>query len=324
MSPIWRATGFQVHQAGRDGVSVSGRPGGLRLAFRLAGQSDGLFGAADSDPEGGVAWGRTRRWGWPSTKGRDSCWHPPPRFTATRWCIRNGRITGGTSTRLGRAVATTNPRGLPRRWRWPIIASTRRGHPDRAHFQHLWAADAVARRTGRAGIYQPGVAEPAPDRFWQGPTDAQFLLLRRFDRGDIPFDDEPGQRAGEYRQPGEMTVLEFARAIIRLTGSRSKIVFKPLPQDDPRQRRPDIGRAKELLGWAPRVPLAEGIVKTIEYFQGRMKMGAVVAAISRIKREFAAEKQAVQPPRQNNFVSQAEPGGSGRWRLARRQLGSSF
>jgi hypothetical protein len=53
-------------------------------------------------------------------------------------------------------------------------------------------------------------------------------------------------------------------------------------------------------------------------------MGAVVAAISRIKREFAAEKQAVQPPRQNNFVSQAEPGGSGRWRLARRQLGSSF
>jgi dTDP-glucose 4,6-dehydratase len=73
--------------------------------------------------------------------------------------------------------------------------------------------------------------------------------------------------------PAEMTVLEFARAIIRLTGSRSKIVFKPLPEDDPRQRRPDISRAKELLGWAPRVALEEGIVKTIDYFQGRMEDG---------------------------------------------------
>jgi dTDP-glucose 4,6-dehydratase len=69
--------------------------------------------------------------------------------------------------------------------------------------------------------------------------------------------------------PTEWTMLEFAREIIRVTGSRSKIVFRPLPQDDPRQRRPDIGRARELLGWAPRVPLAEGIVKTIEYFRGR-------------------------------------------------------
>jgi dTDP-glucose 4,6-dehydratase len=70
--------------------------------------------------------------------------------------------------------------------------------------------------------------------------------------------------------PTEWTMLEFAREIIRVTGSRSKIVFRPLPQDDPRQRRPDIRRARELLGWAPRVPLAEGIVKTIEYFRGRI------------------------------------------------------
>jgi dTDP-glucose 4,6-dehydratase len=70
--------------------------------------------------------------------------------------------------------------------------------------------------------------------------------------------------------PAEMTVLEFAREIIRATGSRSKIVFRPLPQDDPRQRRPDIGRAAALLGWFPRVALAEGIVKTIEYFRGKI------------------------------------------------------
>ena len=70
--------------------------------------------------------------------------------------------------------------------------------------------------------------------------------------------------------PTEMTVLEFAREIIRATGSRSKIVFRPLPQDDPRQRRPDISRAKARLGWEPRVPLAEGIVKTIEYFRDKV------------------------------------------------------
>jgi dTDP-glucose 4,6-dehydratase len=69
--------------------------------------------------------------------------------------------------------------------------------------------------------------------------------------------------------PAEMTMLEFAEEIIRVTGSRSKIVFRPLPQDDPRQRRPDIRRAGTLLGWKPRVSLREGIVKTIEYFRGK-------------------------------------------------------
>jgi dTDP-glucose 4,6-dehydratase len=70
--------------------------------------------------------------------------------------------------------------------------------------------------------------------------------------------------------PVEMTMLEFAREIIRATRSRSKIVFKPLPQDDPRQRQPDITRARTLLGWKPRVPLAKGLVKTIEYFKGKL------------------------------------------------------
>src|SRR6266446_6415896 len=70
--------------------------------------------------------------------------------------------------------------------------------------------------------------------------------------------------------PAEMTVLEFAREIIRATGSRSKLVFKPLPQDDPKQRRPDITRARKILGWEPKVALADGLVKTIEYFRNRI------------------------------------------------------
>ena len=70
--------------------------------------------------------------------------------------------------------------------------------------------------------------------------------------------------------PVEMTMLEFARTIIQATGSRSKMVFKPLPQDDPRQRQPDITRARTLLRWEPRVSLADGLVKTIEYFRGKL------------------------------------------------------
>ena len=70
--------------------------------------------------------------------------------------------------------------------------------------------------------------------------------------------------------PAEMTVLEFAKEIIRATGSKSKITFKPLPQDDPKQRRPDISRARKHLHWEPKVDLAQGLVKTIEYFRQRL------------------------------------------------------
>jgi len=70
--------------------------------------------------------------------------------------------------------------------------------------------------------------------------------------------------------PQEMTMLEFARAIIQATRSRSRVVHRPLPQDDPKQRRPDITRAKTLLKWEPRVPLNEGLVRTIEYFRTKV------------------------------------------------------
>jgi len=70
--------------------------------------------------------------------------------------------------------------------------------------------------------------------------------------------------------PAEMTVLEFAKKIIRATGSKSRITFKPLPQDDPKQRRPDITRARKHLHWEPKVDLSEGLVKTIEYFRQKV------------------------------------------------------
>jgi nucleoside-diphosphate-sugar epimerase len=70
--------------------------------------------------------------------------------------------------------------------------------------------------------------------------------------------------------PREMTMLEFADQIIRVTRAKSRIVFKPLPQDDPKQRKPDITKAKKLLKWEPKVQLAEGLQKTIKYFRPRV------------------------------------------------------
>ncbi|MDB6055801.1 MAG: dTDP-glucose 4,6-dehydratase [Verrucomicrobiales bacterium] len=70
--------------------------------------------------------------------------------------------------------------------------------------------------------------------------------------------------------PSELTVLDFAHEIIKATGSKSKVVYRPLPQDDPRQRKPDISRAKKILKWEPKVGLGEGLIKTIEYFRGKV------------------------------------------------------
>jgi dTDP-glucose 4,6-dehydratase len=70
--------------------------------------------------------------------------------------------------------------------------------------------------------------------------------------------------------PHEMSIEDMARLIIRMTGSKSQIVFKPLPMDDPKVRQPDITRARTLLGWEPKVPLDQGLTATIEYFRRKM------------------------------------------------------
>jgi UDP-glucuronate decarboxylase len=67
--------------------------------------------------------------------------------------------------------------------------------------------------------------------------------------------------------PTEFTILELAKQVIEFVGSSSRIVNRPLPQDDPRQRRPDISKAQDVLGWSPRTPLAEGLKRTVAYFE---------------------------------------------------------
>jgi dTDP-glucose 4,6-dehydratase len=70
--------------------------------------------------------------------------------------------------------------------------------------------------------------------------------------------------------PHELSIEDIARTIIRMTGSSSKLVFKPLPTDDPKVRKPDITRARTILGWEPKVPLEEGLTTTIEYFKTKV------------------------------------------------------
>jgi len=73
--------------------------------------------------------------------------------------------------------------------------------------------------------------------------------------------------------PHEMTIEEIATTIIRLLGSSSRLVHQPLPVDDPKQRRPDITRARTILKWEPKVPLEEGLLKTVEYFRAKLAQG---------------------------------------------------
>jgi UDP-glucuronate decarboxylase len=88
----------------------------------------------------------------------------------------------------------------------------------------------------------------------------------------IKFMNAPESIAGPLNigNPAEFRVLDLASEILRLTGSSSRIVHKSLPSDDPKQRRPDITRAKEFLGWQPRTPLEEGLKATIAYFEGAL------------------------------------------------------
>jgi UDP-glucuronate decarboxylase len=71
--------------------------------------------------------------------------------------------------------------------------------------------------------------------------------------------------------PGEFTMLELAEKVLRLTGSSSRLIHLPLPQDDPQQRQPDISKAKTLLGWSLTVPLEQGLDRTIAYFKQTLK-----------------------------------------------------
>ncbi len=104
--------------------------------------------------------------------------------------------------------------------------------------------------------------------YGDGSQTRSFCFVEDLVGGLIRLMDSPPSLTGPVNlgNSTEFTILELAEKVINLTGSRSKIVFRPLPQDDPTQRRPDIALAREALGWEPSVPLDEGLRKTIPYF----------------------------------------------------------
>ena len=84
--------------------------------------------------------------------------------------------------------------------------------------------------------------------------------------------------------PKEFTILELASLVIELTGSRSRIMHRPRPQDDPRQRRPDISKANDVLSWTPKIELAQGLSRTVDYFEQLLSDGTLRASVAREQR----------------------------------------
>ena len=102
-----------------------------------------------------------------------------------------------------------------------------------------------------------------------GQQTRSFCYVSDLIAGFLKLMDSPDDVTGPVNlgNPGEFTMLELAETVIKLTGSKSELIFKPLPSDDPKQRQPNITAAKEKLGWEPKVPLQDGLKHTIQYFK---------------------------------------------------------
>jgi UDP-glucuronate decarboxylase len=105
--------------------------------------------------------------------------------------------------------------------------------------------------------------------YGDGSQTRSFCYVDDLIQGLIMLMESPDEITGPVNlgNPTEFTILELAELVRELTGSRSDIKFEPLPEDDPRRRKPDICKAKQILNWEPKVPLREGLWKTIEYFE---------------------------------------------------------
>jgi dTDP-glucose 4,6-dehydratase len=106
--------------------------------------------------------------------------------------------------------------------------------------------------------------------FGDGTQTRSFCYVTDLVDGVLRLMDSPTNDPINIGNPHELTIEQIARKIVALVGSRSRIVYKPLPTDDPRQRKPDITRARTLLGWEPKVPLDEGLIRTVEYFKRKL------------------------------------------------------
>ena len=106
--------------------------------------------------------------------------------------------------------------------------------------------------------------------FGDGRQTRSFCFVTDLVDGIIRLMESSTNEPVNIGNPHEVTIEEIARTIIKLVGSRSQIVYRPLPVDDPKQRRPDITRARTILGWEPKVSLEEGLITTVDYFKKKI------------------------------------------------------
>ncbi len=106
--------------------------------------------------------------------------------------------------------------------------------------------------------------------FGNGTQTRSFCYVSDLVDGILRLMDAPTNEPVNIGNPHEVTIEEIARTIIALVGSRSRIIYEPLPTDDPKQRRPDITRARTILGWEPKVGLEDGLRKTVGYFKEKL------------------------------------------------------
>jgi dTDP-glucose 4,6-dehydratase len=106
--------------------------------------------------------------------------------------------------------------------------------------------------------------------FGDGTQTRSFCYVSDLVDGVLRLMDSDVHDPVNIGNPHEVTIEEIARIVIRLLGSRSKVVYRPLPVDDPKQRKPDTTRARSLLGWEPKVELEEGLLRTVDYFRQKL------------------------------------------------------
>ena len=126
-------------------------------------------------------------------------------------------------------------------------------------------------RDGRAvpAFVSQALANQDVTVFGDGTQTRSFCYVTDLVRGILSLMDAKTNEPVNIGNPHEVTIEEIARTIVRLVGSTSKIVYRPLPVDDPKQRRPDITRARTLLGWEPTIGLEDGLRTSIEYFKSK-------------------------------------------------------
>ena len=262
---------LHVHQARRHQLHLRRRPGRLRAALGEPGQPDRLPRAADSDAEG-----RRARHAQGARPGQGQ--------GRARSCIASTSEVYGDplehpqkETYWGN-VNPVGPRGVydeAKRFAEAMTMAYHRYHGVDTKIVRIFNTYGPRMRLndGRAvpAFMSQALRNEDVTVFGDGSQTRSFTYITDLVDGIIRLMLSDENDPVNIGNPREMTIKEIAETIIRMTGSKSQIVYKPLPTDDPKQRRPDITRARTLLGWEPKVQLEEGLVKTIEYFRTKVE-----------------------------------------------------